>query len=283
MNILTLDLSQLPINIITKINSGEYLISNSGGVVRDLEGKIIKHIPLKEISCEQTLNTQQLLTFFKTSLAIPTALSTTIILGAIIVSTKLIVNKLNKIEELSQQIIQEIHDQNKFQYFLQLKDYIAIGVSLKELSFVLEENRDLALMKLNELSIKRQGLLITSIERLMELKNLTTTHQKIVLNFLHQAITLLPKLFYLEKDIAMGLGKIKYAKILENNFNYEYIKLNNKFKLLLNEKYQEFIKGEYSTQSTHLLNIVKEYKQEDNLNNLLLKKSLQKLSLKGNT
>jgi len=281
MNILTLDLSQLPINIITKINSGEYLISNSGGVVRDLEGKIIKHIPLKEISCEQTLNTQQLLTSFKTSLAISTALSTAVILGAIIVSTKLILNKLNKIEELSQQILQEIHDQNKFQYFLQLKDYIAIGVSLKELSFVLEENRDLALMKLNELSIKRQGLLITSIERLMELKNLTPTHQKIVLNFLYQAITLLPKLFYLEKDIAIGLGKIKYAKILENNFNYEYIKLNNKFKLLLNEKYQEFIKGEYS-QSTHLLNIVKEYQQEDNLNNLLLKKSLQKLSLKGN-
>lgn len=275
MNTLAIDLSQLTPDILNKINAGEYVISQSGGLVRDLNGKIIKHIPLKEISCENIANTQQLITSFQNSLALSTALSTGIILGAIIVSTKLILNKLNKIEELAEQILQEIYDQNRFQYFLQLKEYIATAVSLKELSPVLNENKDLVLMKLNQLSIKRQEILIVSIERMMQLNKLSTTHKEIVLNFLHQTITLLPKLFYLEKDVAIALNRLKYAKILENNFIYEYNKLNNKYKSILNIEYQNFIKGNKTT--NNLLEILNEYKEEDKLNSLLLKHNLKKV------
>lgn len=275
MNTLAIDLSQLTPDILNKINAGEYVISQSGGLVRDLNGKIIKHIPLKEISCENIANTQQLINSFQSSLALSTALSTGIILGAIIISTKLILNKLNKIEELAEQILQEIHDQNRFQYFLQLKEYIATAVSLKELSPVLNENQDLVLMKLNQLSIKRQEILIVSIERMMQLNKLSTTHKEIVLNFLHQAITLLPKLFYLEKDVAIALNRLKYAKILENNFIYEYNKLNNKYKFILNTDYQNFIKGNETTHN--LLEILNEYKEEDKLNSLLLKHNLNKV------
>jgi len=279
MNLLTLDLNQLPLDVLNKINSGEYIISNSGGVVRDISGKIVKYIPLKEVVCENSVNTQQLISSFQSSLAISSAVSTGIILGAIIVSTKLILNKLNKIEELAEQILQEIYDQNRFQYFLELKDYIAVGVSLRDLSFVLEENKDLALIKLNAISIKRQGVLIVSLERIMQLDKLTPTHQEIVLNFLHQAINLLPKLFYLERDVAIGLGRLKYAKILEKNFIYEYLKLNNKYKKLLNDKYHYFLKGNYSSNSNNLLSIINDYKQEDRLNSFLLQKSLEKISL----
>jgi len=278
MDVLTLDFNQLTPEILDKINSGDYLISNSGGVVRDVSGRIIKHIPLQEISCENSMSSQQIINSFQSSLAVSMSISTGIILGAIIISTKLILNKLNKIEELAEQILQEIHGQNRFQYFLQLKDYIAVGVSLRELSFVLEENKDLALMKLNELSIKRQGILIVSLERIMQLDKLSLSHQEIILNFLHQTISLLPKLFYLERDVAIGLGRIQYAKILENNFRYEYLKLNNKYKKLLNNKYQYFLQGKHT--SSNLLNVINEYKEEDKLNTLLLQKSLEKVSFK---
>jgi len=280
MNVLTLDLNQLPRDVLNKIDSGEYLISNSGGVIRDISGKIIKHIPLKEISCENVMDTQQLLSSFQSSIAISTAISTGVILGAIIISTKLVLNKLDKIEELAEQILEEIYEQNRFQYFLQLKDYIAVGVSLRELAFVLEENRDLALMKLNELSIKRQGILIVSLERITQLDKLKPKHQEIVLNFLHHLISILPKLFYLERDVAIGLGRLKYAKVLEDNFNYEYIRLSNNYKKLLNEKYHYFLKG--SSHYESLLNIINEYKKEEKLNNLLLKKSLQRIELVQN-
>jgi hypothetical protein len=278
MDTLALDFDKLSPTILKKIETGKYVISQSGGVVRKTNGKIVKYIPLKKINCEKITNTQQALTSFKSALGISVAIPTTIVIQAAIVSTTLILDELNKIEILAEEISKKIDEQNKLQYFLQLRDYLAVATSLKELSFTLNENKDLALMKLERLSTERHKVLILSLERIMNINDLTSSHKEIVLNFLHQVLILLPKLFYLEKDIAIGLGKVKYAKNLEENFIYEYIKLNNKYKLLLNNEYKYFLKGEGL--SSNLLKLINEYKEEDKINQFLLKQLKNKRSNK---
>ena len=91
------------------------------------------------------------------------------ILGAIVVSTTIIVNKLNNIQKGIDKIKQELQDQNIFQYFLQLKDYVALSESLREIliySVCVEENKDIIVLKLNEISTLRNGLMLTVGERL---------------------------------------------------------------------------------------------------------------------
>jgi hypothetical protein len=183
MDTLALDFDKLSPTILKKIETGEYVISQSGGVVRKINGEIVKYIPLKKINCEKITNTQQALTSFKSALGISVAIPTTIVIQAAIVSTTLILDELNKIEILAEEISKKIDEQNKLQYFLQLRDYLAVATSLKELSFTLDENKDLALMKLERLSTERHKILILSLERIMNINDLTSSHKEIVLNF----------------------------------------------------------------------------------------------------
>jgi len=272
--VIVLDIDSLPSDIISKIESGTYKIFN--GVVRDESGKsIIKHIPTKimEYSQKDLENLPELLKKVSSVNISVTAVSTGIILGALIVATKIIFNKLNEIENSINDIKKELQDQNLFQYFLQLKDYIAISESLREIlkkPELIDENRDIIILKLNELSIKRNGLMLIIPERMHSTYNVSTEHKEVILKFLNNSIMILPKITYIEQQGAYAINRIHLANNIEYEFYDKYIGIEYQYKKLLNNEIHKMTKGESLLEYKTLENIKSSYKNEIEFNQLLL-------------
>lgn len=274
--IIILDINSLPEEIIKGIEQGLYKIYN--GVVRDIDTKaIIKHIPQKilEIDSQDLQNLPELIKKSSQLAAGATALSTVVILGAIVVATKIIVNKLNEIQNTLVDIKKELQDQNLFQYFLQLRNYIAISESLRELlksPALIEENRDLIVMKLNALSIERNALMLTMHERLKSINNVSPEHKEILINFIDQSVALLPKIAYIEQEAAYAIEKFYLGDRIYSEFSDKYSHVEYRYKKFLNVEIDKSKKGESNLAYEVIQNVKKSAAAEFELNKMLLDK-----------
>ncbi len=271
--IIVLDIDKLSPLIKEGIENGVYKIFN--GVVRDGGGNIVKHIPQKivELSPKDLQNLPSFIQGVQGTALATTALSSTVILGAIVVATTIIVNKLNEIQSSIDDIKKELQDQNLFQYFLQLKDYVAVSESLREIltsSECVDENRDLIALKLNEISIKRNGLMLTMNERLKNIDNVSVEHKEVIVNFLDQSVALLPKIAYLESEGAVAIGKFRLSEKVNVEFSNKYQLIEFRYKRFLNNEIDRSIKGESVLASHVIENIRKTAEMEFKMNRYLL-------------
>ncbi len=271
--VIVLDIDKLPPLVKEGIENGIYKIFN--GVVRDGGGNIVKHIPQKiiELSPKDLQNLPSFLQGAQGTALAATALSTTVILGAIVVATTVIVNKLSEIQSSIDDIKKELQDQNLFQYFLQLKDYVAVSESLREILTspeCVDENRDLIALKLNEISIKRNGLMLTMNERLSNIDNVSAEHKEVVVNFLDQSVALLPKIAYLESEGAGAIGKFKLSEKVNAEFSNKYQLIEFRYKRFLNNEIDRSIRGESILASRVIENIRKSAELEFETNQYLL-------------
>lgn len=271
--VIILDIDKLPSATKEGLENGIYKIFN--GVVRDKSGNIIKHIPQKifEFSSKDLQNLPSLIKSAQSTALAATALSTTIILGAIVVATTIIVNKLNEIQNSIDGIKKELQDQNLFQYFLQLKDYVAVSESLREILSspeCIDENRDLIALKLNEISIKRNGLMLTMHERLQNIDNVSVEHKEVIVNFLDQSVALLPKIAYIEIEGARSIEKFKLSEKVSSEFSKKYRDIEFGYKRFLNNEIDKFKKGENVLASHVIDNIRKTAEIEFEMNQHLL-------------
>jgi len=271
--VIILDIDKLSPAIKEGLENGIYKVFN--GVVRDKSGNIIKHIPQKifEFSSKDLQNLPSLIKSAQSTALAATALSTTIILGAIVVATTIIVNKLNEIQNSIDGIKKELQDQNLFQYFLQLKDYVAVSESLREILSspeCIDENRDLIALKLNEISIKRNGLMLTMHERLQNIDNVSVEHKEVIVNFLDQSVALLPKIAYIEIEGARSIEKFKLSEKVSSEFSKKYRDIEFGYKRFLNNEIDKFKKGENVLASHVIDNIRKTAEIEFEMNQHLL-------------
>ena len=271
--VIILDIDKLSPAIKEGLENGIYKVFN--GVVRDKSGNIIKHIPQKifEFSSKDLQSLPSLIKSAQSTALAATALSTTIILGAIVVATTIIVNKLNEIQNSIDGIKKELQDQNLFQYFLQLKDYVAVSESLREILSspeCIDENRDLIALKLNEISIKRNGLMLTMHERLQNIDNVSVEHKEVIVNFLDQSVALLPKIAYIEIEGARSIEKFKLSEKVSSEFSKKYRDIEFGYKRFLNNEIDKFKKGENVLASHVIDNIRKTAEIEFEMNQHLL-------------
>ncbi len=274
--IIILDINGLPAEVIKGIEQRLYKIYN--GVVRDIDTKaIIKHIPQKilEIDPQDLQNLPELIKKSSQLALGATALSTVAILGAIVVATKIIVNKLNEIQSTLVDIKKELQDQNLFQYFLQLRSYIAISESLRELlksPALIEENKDLIVLKLNALSIERNALMLTMHERLKIVNNVSPEHKEILINFIDQSVALLPKIAYIEQEAAYAIEKFHLGDRIYSEFSDKYAHVEYRYKKFLNVEIDKSKRGESNLAYEIIQNIKKSAAAEFELNKMLLNK-----------
>ncbi len=276
--VIVLDIDRLSPAIKEGLENGVYKVFN--GVVRDGNGNIIKHIPQKilELSPKDLQNLPSLIKNAQGTALAATALSTTVILGAVVVATTIIVNKLNEIQNSIDGIKKELQDQNLFQYFLQLKDYVAVSESLREILSspeCIEENRDLIALKLNEISIKRNGLMLTMHERLQNIDNVSVEHKEVIVNFLDQSVALLPKIAYIEIEGASSIGKFKLSEKVSSDFSKKYQRIEFRYKRFLNNEIDKSIKGESVLASHVIENVRKSAEIEFEMNQHLLVNALE--------
>lgn len=268
-----LNFDKLSPEIINKINSEVYNVFN--GVVREKNGAIVKEIPTKilELSTKDLENLPACIQKAQGTALAATALSTTVILGAIVVATAIIVNKLKEIQKGIDAIQKELQDQNQFQYFLQLKNYVAASESMRELlknHECIEENKDLIAMKLNEVSIQRHGLMLTFRERLHNIEKVSPAHKEHIVTFLENAVALLPKIAYLESEGAKAIGRYKLSETINEQFSPEYKRIENNYIFFLEDELKKSLRGESVLAEDVLDNIKKKAKVEFEVNKSLL-------------
>jgi hypothetical protein len=274
-NVVILDPSSLSAEILSGIQSGRYKIYN--GVVRNIADKhqIVAHIPSKmmQFNPNELQNLPKLMKKAQNMMVASVALSTLVIVGAIVVATTMIIDKLKQIENKLDDIQKELQDQNFFQYFLQYKNYIATCESLRELLQSPEcigENRDIIVMKLNQLSIERNALMLVIHERIRAINTVSTKHKQLIIDFLNQSVMLLPKLVYIEREASYKIDRFYLGDTIEHEFNKKYQHIEYQYKRYLDDERKKSLKNESSLSITMVNSMIESAKQEFEINQYLL-------------
>lgn len=206
---------------------------------------IIQHLPFKEASF---LNISEALKAAQMTTVIASAVSTTIILGAIIIQTRYLAEKLDKIQKTVDLISQDLHSHSILFYMDKISDYFGsietARVLLKDRSLS-EEIRDIAVLLLTSLSNNRNKLLsfIDSILSLAKTPAISQRHFELIVNFVQMMLETIPMGIHLEYLLSARVGKIQLAEqiLLDGAERYEIV--INCYRSFLNQLYKESVHG----------------------------------------
>ena len=228
--------------------SGKAVIHDGVAYWAEGSGKtgIIQHLPFKETaikSAEEAIMAAQMTT------VIATAASTCIILGALIIQTKYLAAKLDRIQSTVDEIARDLHAQNIVYYMDKITDYIGgIEVArtlLKDRSLV-GEIREIAYPLLASAAAKRNHAL-SFIDNILNLarntNELTNKHYELVINFAHMMMELMPLGIHTEYLLASRVGKPRLAEQILLDGTQRYDAAMNQYKGFLNEQHRALIRG----------------------------------------
>lgn len=239
-----LKVEELSKEIWDKINNNEFKIVD--GVVRTVKGNSIKkHIPheLVKIPDNEDLQavSQQILAHVdKAQMAMigTTALATTAIIGAIIVSTIYLSKKIDKLQAKVDKILKELHDQNFIHYFEKVVYFFGEIESLREIISnreVLLENKDLVLMKLNEISTSRNQHLLFVDNIIFQIENKSPKHQDLLLDTINTFLEIMPKAAFVESQAAYKIDRFLLGDNTRQSFLNSYDRVLNKYRSWCND------------------------------------------------
>lgn len=228
--------------------SGKAVIHDGVAYWAEGSGKtgIIQHLPFKETaikSAEEAIKAAQMTT------VIATAASTCIILGALIIQTKYLAAKLDRIQSTVDEIARDLHAQNIVYYMDKITDYIGgIEVArtlLKDRSLA-GEIREIAYPLLASAAAKRNHAL-SFIDNILNLarntNELTNKHYELIINFAHMMMELMPLGIHTEYLLASRVGKPRLAEQILLDGTQRYDAAMNQYKGFLNEQHRALIRG----------------------------------------
>ena len=242
------DESALSEKLLKALAEGKAVIHD--GVAYWAEGSgqtgIIQHLPFKESlvkSAEEAIKAAQMTT------VIATAASTCIILGVLIVQTKYLAAKLDKIQNTVDEISRDLHSQNIVYYMDKITDYIGgIDVARTLLSDrgLANEIKEIAYPLLAAISAKRNHALLF-IDNILNLarntNELTNKHYELVINFAHMMMEIMPMGMHIEYLLTSRVGKPRLAEQILLDGARRYEGAMNLYKGFLNEQHRALIRG----------------------------------------
>lgn len=207
---------------------------------------VIQHLPFKEVaykSAEEAIKAAQMTT------VIATAASTCVILGALIIQTKYLAAKLDKIQETVDEISQDVHSQNIIYYMDKISDYIGgieFARTLLRDRTLAGEIREVAYPLLAQVAAKRNHVL-SFIDNILNLagnqQNLTERHYELIINFAHMMIEIIPMGIHTEYLLAARVGKPRLAEqiLLDGSNRHQSAILV--YKKFMNEQHNALVRG----------------------------------------
>jgi hypothetical protein len=245
----TIDWSKVNPDVLKALQNGQSRIVN--GVARNVKdnSQILQHMPFKELTTKSGQEIDDILKAVQGSqqaMAGLMAISTVAIIGAVVVATAYISNKLDKIQEQIEIVLKEIHDQNILYYLDKITSYFAAIEALRELmksESVIEENRDLVLATLSHTSILRNHLLSFIDNIIFVSDGFEKKHKELVIKFLNSTLQLLPKAIFIESQAAYKLERYALGDCIKENAKIKYDNCINNFKIWLKEKRRNVIEG----------------------------------------
>ncbi|MCG7602076.1 hypothetical protein MHM84_20245 [Halomonas sp. McH1-25] len=242
------DESALSEKLIRALAEGKAVIHD--GVAYWAEGSgqtgIIQHLPFKETlvkSAEEAIKAAQMTT------VIATAASTCIVLGALIVQTKYLAAKLDKIQSTVDEISRDLHAQNIIYYMDKITDYIGcveVARTLLSDRSLVDEIKDIAYPLLASVAAKRNHAL-SFIDNILNLarntNELTDKHYELVVNFAHMMMEIMPLGMHIEYLLASRVGKPRLAEQILLDGAKRYDGAMNLYKDFLNEQHRALVRG----------------------------------------
>jgi hypothetical protein len=242
-----IDESRLTQTFIDAHTQGKAVIHDGVAYWASGSGKtgIIEHLPFKEAvfkTAEQAIQAAQATTI------IAAAASTAIILGAIIVQTKYLANKIEKLQAVADLISKDLHTNNILFYIDQISSYYgeleAAKLLIQDRS-IAPEIKDIAGTTITNLIAKRNKilLLVDNIIKLAETDQFSDRHLGLVLNFAQLTLDLMPKGIYLEYLLSARTARIGFAEviIIDGRDKYEYAL--GQYKSHLNKMHKSVLNG----------------------------------------
>lgn len=207
---------------------------------------IIQHLPFKETmakSAEEAIKAAQMTT------VMAAAASTCIILGALIIQTKYLAAKLDRIQDAVDEISRDLHAQNIIYYMDKVTDYIGgIEVARTLLSDreLAHEIKDIACPLLASAAAKRNHAL-SFIDNVLNLARstgeLTSKHYELVVNFAHMMLEIIPLGMHTEYLLASRIGKPRLAEQILLDGAKRYDGAMQLYKSFLNEQHRKLVRG----------------------------------------
>lgn len=227
--IFTFDWLKVKPEVLEGINNGTITLRD--GVAYWVEGTgkagIAQHMPLKQVPFdpEKLNDISKLIQSTHTTQMAAIGLSTTIIIGAIVVQTMYLAKKIDKLQKTIDLISSDINAQNVIFYMEKLSKYFgaieSARVLLLDKSFV-SETQDIAANLISQLSIERNEVL-SLIDNLISFADqLTERHLEQMLDFITMVLDIMPKAIYLESQLCDRYGKFNLSEHLmrENTKRY---------------------------------------------------------------
>lgn len=248
MRVWIIDESMLSKTLLDALSQGKAVIHDGVAYWAEGSGKtgIIQHIPFKETvlqSAEEAVKAAQMTTIMAA------AASTCIILGALIVQTKYLAAKLDKIQVTVDEIAQEIHSQNIIYYMDKITDYIGgveVARTLLRDRSLAHEIREISFPLLATSAAKRNHAL-SFVDNVLNLArnsdDLTNKHYELIINFAHMMLEIMPLGIHTEYLLASRIGKPQLAEQILLDGAERYQSAMSVYKGFLNEQHRSLIRG----------------------------------------
>ncbi|WP_413485186.1 hypothetical protein [Shewanella baltica] len=248
MRVWVIDELKLSKTLLDALSQGKAVIHDGVAYWAEGSGKtgIIQHIPFKETmikSAEEAIKAAQMTT------VMAAAASTCIILGALIIQTKYLAAKLDKIQVTVDEIAKEIHSQNIIYYMDKITDYIGgveVARTLLRDRSLAHEIREVAFPLLATSAAKRNHAL-SFVDNVLNLArnsdDLTNKHYELIINFAHMMLEIMPLGMHTEYLLASRIGRPQLAEQILLDGAERYQNAMSVYKSFLNEQHRRLIRG----------------------------------------
>lgn len=261
---------KVPSQYIEGLNSGKYAMYN--GVLRNTSAsrEIVKHLPLEAITLnDSALNAGNLLEVTKgvqaaqAAITGAIAISTAAVMGAIVVSTTYLSKKIDKLHLSINNIQKEIHDQNLVYYADKIAGYFGAVESLREIiatTELVEENRDLILMKISSLGTQRNQM-VSFLNSLLWLSDgFTPSGKAAALDYLNMSMMLFPKGICIESQAAYKIERFHCGDVIRTGGQEKYRQLAENYRSWRNDKVRSIHAGSVTSGEQVLMSKLEDIK-----------------------
>jgi len=243
-----LDESKFNETLLDALSRGRAVIHDGVAYWAEGSGKtgVIQHLPFKEAafkSAEEAIKAAQMTT------VIATAASTCVILGAIIIQTKYLAAKLDRLQETVDEISKDVHSQNIIYYMDKITDYVGgieVARTLLRDRSLDEEIREVAYPLLAQLSAKRNHVL-SFIDNILNLAgskdDVTERHYELIVNFAHMTMEIMPMGIHTEYLLTARVGKPRLAEQILVDGAQRYENALSVYKGFMNEQHASLVRG----------------------------------------
>jgi hypothetical protein len=221
------------------------------GVVRNVAAnyQIVQHMPFEQISLNESQNLIDIaksVQVAQSTVSSLVAISSLAVMGAVIISTAYLANKLDNIQKAIDLLQREIHGQNLIYYTDRITSYFGSVEATRELinnNNVIIENPDLIILKLSELSNIRYQL-VSFLDNLINLSDtFSIGHKSMAIDFINMTFDLIPKGVFIETQAAYKLERFHLGNSIRENAQKKYNHSIENYKAWANSKYNSVLKG----------------------------------------